>query len=142
MPIQKRKKLPKTFTIDRSKWQRGKGRAEMLDAHGKMCCLGFFGKACGYTDEELFKYRTPESVAWRDKSLFPAWMLKTVKGGYPDQHEHTPVAEDLMRVNDQVGLPATEREAIIKRTFAKHGVEVRFVDGEKRRRGRSKRATG
>lgn len=46
---------PKEFTIDRRKWLRGKGKefSKLLRSNGEMCCVGFYAKACGLSDNAI-----------------------------------------------------------------------------------------
>jgi len=53
----------KAFTIQRSRWLRGGKRTTYLyDQDGQMCCLGFYGVACGIKTEDLQDLGVPSDV--------------------------------------------------------------------------------
>ena len=104
------------FEVKRSNWLRGEGDMDsyLLRAKdGKMCCLGFLGRSCGWSDDALKDRRTP-----------------VVFGFVPD----FPDALDLraldaaMHLNDNASITDQEREAELVKLFAQHGIEVVFND--------------
>lgn len=123
----------KKFVIDRSKWLNGElyKRAEkangsapggvLLDAYGRMCCLGFYSKACGakrLQDEAMPNYLSKRSKLRLDSRIADpdSWW-----GDGP-----TPLADKLQTANDtERGRPET-REAKIKKLFKTIGVTVTF----------------
>jgi len=117
------------LTIDRKVWLRGEGGAasKLLRANdGKRCCVGIYLVALGVTDELL----TEVSVAHGTGSLrrFVAdhtpWLANThVTDASAD-------ANYLYSRNDDRGIEESYRERNIAAIFAKHGVEVEFIDGE------------
>jgi len=59
----------KEYTIDRSKWVCGGkkyskklGMPQLLNAQGRMCCLGQICKAEGLEDKELFQSNYPDNI--------------------------------------------------------------------------------
>jgi len=119
------------LVIDRSKWYRGRGGADsrLERSDGQMCCLGFFGVACGVAPEHLkgIAYPRLPSVAHRSgDAKWPGWLFEEVDGlrshlGLNDNRTR------LAKLNDSV-VGADERERAIAAIFAEHGVEVVFVD--------------
>lgn len=115
-----------TLTIVRSKWLHGEGglRSELLrESDGKMCCLGFYGIACGIDAEDLLGVAEPESADEHDDDTdyrhdWPHWLFEFGDCGA------------LIGRNDSSDpeYSDAQREADIARLFAKHGVTVVFVD--------------
>jgi hypothetical protein len=109
------------LVIDRSRWLRGEGpsTSSMIRLRDeKMCCLGFFGLACGIERDRLLNRLVPtilQSPNW------PVWLV--------DLGGNTTEARLLMNTNDSEAMSGAEREAALTAVFASHGVEVEFVDG-------------
>lgn len=114
------------LVIDRSKWIRGQGDmvSALLTSEGKMCCLGFFAKECGLTDNQIHCKPAPANVGKIDKEI---WDKNMLRNDLPYDTAHSPVAMELMTINDSKSLPETEREKDIAKLFATFGVEVEFV---------------
>jgi len=119
------------FTIDRSKWGRGFWfwtASKLLNSEtGKMCCLGFFGLACGLTPEQIKGESAPDRglekhrQAWRDREA-ASWLF--------NENGRSADCSDLMTYNDLLNYKSEAiREDDIARTFAKNGVTVTFIDG-------------
>lgn len=121
----------KKFVIERERWFRGRDNARLLvnvatdsPDFGKMCCLGFFGIACGIDPEQLLGMGSPED---RKEEPWSSWVLR--------ENDETGYVEDsrsinsLIAVNDDRKISDAARESRITELFAKHGVEVEFVDG-------------
>ena len=111
----------KTLIIEESKWLHGSdGVSTLLDYNGKMCCLGFYGKSCGATDEQLLNVGTPgftRGVKWHsalvsevafNSSLCMALVATN------DRQEDSP--EDLI-----------EKKNDLTRLFAALDVQVEFI---------------
>jgi hypothetical protein len=116
------------LVIDRAKWQRGEPGNGCLLRDGRMCCLGFLGCALGIPADDLLEEATPGDV---ENSAWPEWLLGDMSG-------NSTAGDLLMRINDAAlgsgsgGSAVTseeQREHALAREFAKHGVEVEFVDG-------------
>lgn len=118
----KKMKQVKEFTIDRSKWHTGSPARDAKKKHGadsalyvpenkRMCCLGFFGKACGLTQKDISGRALLSSVNGYDvwEEILP----------HVDQ-------EQLSGINDGTSILST-KEKKIKAIFAKNGIKVKFV---------------
>lgn len=114
-----------TLTIVRSKWLHGEGglKSELLrESDGKMCCLGFYGIACGIAPKDILGVGEPESAdEYNDADYrhnWPHWLFEDSGCGA------------LIGRNDSSDpkYRDAQREADIARLFAKHGVTVVFVD--------------
>lgn len=144
----------KSFTIDRSKWVRGGkgGEACMLNKQGNMCCLGFYAKACGLTDDQLVSKNLPDDVVYDsflDKGhLNKAWLanyqqkdteivewksklFKIENSPYGFEFDkkiaiNTSICEKLADINDDVTLSESEREEKLISSFQKMDVKVKF----------------
>jgi hypothetical protein len=101
------------FVVDRFRWLRGgQGVSYLLRPIDRnMCCLGFLGAACGYTDHQMLGVVLPRAI--HDKGA-----------RYPvELREHI---EDIVATNDAVKISDEEREIELKVLFAKAGVKVTF----------------
>lgn len=111
-------KRAKKFTIDRSKWYRGKGdcNSKLLRKDGSMCCVGFYAKACGLSDEDIIDKPTINDV----------YVI--------EEHEENrievsdPVINIIYNTNDNVNISEADREKGIYEQFIEMGVQVDFVD--------------
>lgn len=111
----------KKFYIDRKRWLRGVNTKKNGDPvpsmlrsvtkgfKGKMCCLGFHGRALNIPALFLNGRMMP----WGSSSYWPEWLPGTV-------------AKELAGVNDSQLISQKEREKQIKEIYAKHGVKVIF----------------
>lgn len=133
--------------IDRSMWLRGEGsdKSKLLrGCDGKMCCLGFYAKALGYKDQDIFEEAEPEDTIDRSsaepQSKWPEWAVKVEPDKEyledPEAYEEpepevcqTNIIGSLMAYNDDHGLEESSREYHVGSIFRRHGVEVEFVDG-------------
>lgn len=124
--------------IDRKTWLRGEGSEDsrlLRGSDGKMCCLGFYGLACGLEPKEIKGMEAPFNLPEESlKKVSPWLLLRADRGG---AREPSSACSTLMTTNDRevhVGNsfsdPFTEqdREESIKRTFALNGVEVEFIN--------------
>lgn len=140
--------------IDRSKWLRGTGDGTLLDHEGKMCCLGFFARACGYNDDQIVAHADPtqmmsETALYSGKSKFPQWLTRydqdqmkwlsqtpesaLVSTNDKEFHLQDHVAHgSFVTVEQEAEMKATferDREKKIAKLFREHGgVEVVFID--------------
>lgn len=122
------------LVIERERWFRGQGAAIscLLNEHGQMCCLGFFGVACGYGADAILDLADPENVVRGRLNLWPDWALverdeRDLDDEYIGRRAfNAPDIHDLIVANDDAMLPEPERESRIAEIFAKHGVEVEF----------------
>lgn len=112
------------LVIDRTKWLRGEGADESRlrrERDGKMCCLGFYSIACGFSEEQITGVHYP--VGLRNIEVpFPEEMQWTLQNA-PN------LAGKLAQIND-FGQDEDEntREAKIIDRFAAVDVEVEFIN--------------
>lgn len=112
------------FTIDRKKWLREASETSYLlsPRNGKMCCLGFYAKACGYSDEEIEGFANPDEVL--DINKFGQWLFKKnifCRFGLSLD------ARNLIQINDERYTKDFYKEKMIIEIFANNGIEVEFV---------------
>ena len=113
------------LVIDRPRWYRGRDYSSLIVADGQMCCLGFYLKELGATDDQIRGVDMPETLA--DCNELPAdagWLVERGAGG--EYCFNSQACTDLARVNDAQDLTDEAREQLITGMFAKHGVEVTF----------------
>lgn len=127
----------KEFTIVRENWQRGVSSLDALllnPDNNKMCCLGFYAKACKIPTSCINDIPDPElaQAVLRDKNN--RWDTFLLYADYDDwdsnddkHYYHSAAASDLMRINDDEKMSEKDREAKIKEIFKKNGVKVKFV---------------
>jgi hypothetical protein len=117
------------FVVDRIKWLRGEGSLEsslFRPTDGKMCCLGFYGKACGLTEEDMKHLGAPFQVR-NIVNNFPEEMMWLVEK-LEQRYDSSPDCYCAMSTNDAGILTDDEREEKIKTIFAKHGITVAFIN--------------
>ena len=128
---------PIKLTIVRSRWARGgaSGPSRMLNDHGSMCCLGFLGRACGYSDTALYRRTDPGAVVRATAAgvkigeMFAADARCSFPEGLLNEEDClTCAGYSLIGVNDNPTLTEDVREESIGRLMAEIGVEVSFVD--------------
>jgi hypothetical protein len=107
------------FTVYRERWFRGKGwsQSQLLRGDGTMCCLGFYAKSCGATDDHILGKAAPSM----SQGFWPDWMYR-----FPAR---VPVVNEMMAINDGRSLPDEERERQLTELFAAQGITVEFKDG-------------
>ena len=123
------------FTVKRSLWLRGEGSTHhngsflLRKVDGKMCCLGFLGLACGYTQDQISGITSPAGLAANGigDAMYPS-KLQSYKPGRRLGHGYSPEADELMGINDDVTMKDHDREARLTERFKMIGVEVEFVD--------------
>lgn len=138
------------FTIDRNTWYRGRGgeASRLLCDGGERCCLGFYGQACGLSDEDLLD-RSDFTEVFADLEYHGFY--GPISDGKPGIHTDVPSAlhwltaemvdesdsmrfvnthlqNQLIRINDPVIMPAQERECLIIEKFAAQGITVKFIN--------------
>lgn len=106
----------KSLVISRKKWLRGTGVGRLLDAQGKMCCLGFACLAAGVPKTYIQESGMPSDVA----------------GNIPLLSRHrrdSALSRSAAPINDDTLLNDAEREAQLTKLFAqkRYGVRLRFV---------------
>jgi hypothetical protein len=120
----------KTLVIDRKKWHRGKGpeQSRLLikesttkEYRGKMCCLGFYLKSEGCTDNQIDDMMLPSMVFALPSAC--NWLLYSDPSGHGQRNE-----EELAMTNDNTTIDDPDREDLIKTAFALQDVRVTFID--------------
>lgn len=106
----------KRLTIDRAKW--GIGWLRNYNT-GKMCCLGFLGRACGVPSEILKGKGMPSDLSDVYNSCYP----EAFKGGKSDV---TKAVELAAKVNDSECISWPEKEYRLKILFRAHGIRLTF----------------
>lgn len=123
--------------IDRSTWYRGLGGNESMlvrSSDGRMCCLGFVGRMCGYAPAELRHpdpeeqvkdlHRMEERFSSYRKNLWPEALL-----GREGRIRNTSLTDELVTVNDDPLISEEERERRIAELLAAAGIDASF-EGE------------
>lgn len=122
----KRAVMVKKFTISRRRWLRGPDTRNngmnnsklFRNSDKKMCCLGFYSRACGASIGDI---RNEASVhGLRDR--MPGQAKWLVLGTGPSI-----IARGLMRANDNPAMSEEDREATIVAAFATQGIDVEFT---------------
>ena len=113
------------FTVDRSKWYRGKdglgsrlliGKSEPYA--GMMCCLGFRAIEAGHTKKYIEGKAYPGAI--EDKKP-EAWK------GFARGGVETNICLRIIRTNDSPKLKERDRESKLRTLFAKLGDQIKFV---------------
>lgn len=121
--------IPSELTIDRSRWVNGDncsyngyndmlvnnlgGRSKLLNDKGNMCCVGFLGKACGLSDDQINGMGT---------------LINFNAYGAIRDLEMKIRENDIYSTNDaRMANPEFEREALLIEKFANIGIKVTFV---------------
>ena len=89
-----------------------------------MCCLGYYGLACGLSPEQLMNKENPiECSSWN--SSLSSWLFGSISlnGRFASSED----CLNLMGYNDDEDIDDETREAKITAIFAKHGIQVEFV---------------
>jgi len=126
------------FTVDRSKWYRGKGESQsaLLRSDDQRCCIGFVGQQCGVPDIHMLNYSSILDIEVLNSiRLFPAWMqekepvnIEELRRIYPDMPEHQSRIRLAYCVNDDLSLSDEQREEKLKQIFAAAGDEIEFIN--------------
>lgn len=127
-----------SFKINRSKWLCGElywreerankvdSESVLLDTSGRMCCLGFYAKACGVPSDKLLNL--PDYSYMNNVSALPSTLIDRCNTDpRHDSNTNTDTAESLLHTNDAVGYAAGAREKEIAKLFKKAGISVSFI---------------
>lgn len=127
------------LVIDRNVWLRGDPRSYLLRYDGKRCCIGIYLGACGVPDEKLKNQADVTSlVTSHGSAALPPearWMWEDFEGEQTD----VPGSEYIYGINDMRPMAEREdskhyvvseadRERKVREFFARHGVEVEFIN--------------
>lgn len=122
----------KTYTLDFKKWRAGGGSmynehkniigagvTKLLNSKGYMCCLGQFSLQCGFTENEIIGLDCPEELGkeWPDFN-------KKLDGFYSD----TPLANDLILINDNRYTTWQEKIIAMRAILAKHEIDLNVIN--------------
>lgn len=114
---------PKELVIDCDKWCRGgKGGSysALLNPQGYMCCLGFYAKACGLTDNQIRYIVDPGALYVGSQFRLPDMLNDTAV------NENTAA---LICANDDGHMtPDSERRKNITKLFKNIDVDVTFIN--------------
>jgi len=120
--------MTKKLIIDRALWLRGLGahmsRLFRPDIN-RMCCIGIAGiQLCSLKQEDISGVRSPaERYVFADYDANMSWLF--------DDEERIKLSDDgltLMVNNDRLDKDEVWREKSIADIFAKHDIEVEFVE--------------
>ena len=113
------------LVIDRNVWLRGEGSTKsflLRSSDEKMCCVGIFLKSLGVPEAQLCDTVVADNCS---NSLIPDWTKPIAPwgdGGLP------PDISELYVTNDYAGGSEAKREQRIADLFAKHDVQVEFIN--------------
>jgi hypothetical protein len=117
-------------TVDRSTWLRGEGSyysflKRKLD--GKMCCLGAFCIAAGYTTDEIMDIKSPSMLMMYNPTE-NNHMHKLI--AHPNSLTSSPTfaTYNLMRINDQTNVLDEQRETELNAQAFALGFKFNFID--------------
>jgi hypothetical protein len=105
------------LVINRKQWLRGEGACFsrlLRGPDGKMCCVGCYAIALGAKPADIMGLDMIDELP----SICPDW-------GYTRYGNND--INNLYANNDSVNISEERREAVIKKIFARHDVEVEFV---------------
>ncbi|MHA2068143.1 MAG: hypothetical protein ACXABY_27595 [Candidatus Thorarchaeota archaeon] len=115
----------KEFTVYKDSWVRGDGyvynangereymgNSALLNNEGNMCCLGFFGEACGLSHARMIDQAEPDDVGRNKHRNYPKLDYK--------------VWEQFMSVNDNSQISDRQRQDRLRKLFKKIGYKVSF----------------
>lgn len=115
------------FDIDRRFWGQGKDSPSLLlGEEGKMCCLGFYARACGYGEAEIYDKNMPSDLRTKEQLDWLQDTMRVKTNAYSDTQENY-----LAQINDgntKHYNSRAKREKRIAEIFAKNGIEVSFVN--------------
>jgi hypothetical protein len=110
-------KLKHEFTIDRTKW----GRGRLVDYDDRMCAMGHLAYSIGVTKDEMYGKGTPDMLHPRVRSKFGNLGFLGCDGTTARDNG---VAGQIITANDT--LNGEEREKRLKQVFSKIGIKVNF----------------
>lgn len=107
-----------TLVIEESKWAQG-GNSLLLDDEGKMCCLGFLGKACCATDGQLKSIGSPAGTSFSVK-----WVPGLIDA---NASFNTILCQEIISTNDDPSITLEQRKEKLRPLFEKIGITLRFI---------------
>lgn len=90
---------------------------------GSRCCLGFACEAYGVSPEDTKRAFYPSGLLEESCKLLPSWL-------FPENNPDLDEADyrKASYINDDEKLSMSEKERLLKPIFAKHGIDLQFVD--------------
>lgn len=134
------------FVIKRSEWLRGEGAINsylLREEDGKRCCVGIYARACGVPDDHLAGQSWPMSpsqakdcantrIGWAEPK---PWVLPEGHWLLERLHDLTEGFTNLSNINDArmdntdfATFREDDRERLVAKVFARHGITVTFED--------------
>lgn len=124
----------KELVISRAGWLRGgtlkPGQtSELLSrVDGRMCCLGFLGRACGLRKSEIEDLGLPSAVAHSVITKWPSEFVEVIEEeGVGVGAVNTSLCVGLSNINDSSLTNDRQKEKKIKDLFSMAGWKVKFV---------------
>jgi hypothetical protein len=114
------------LVIDRKIWLRGEGSANsrlLRQSDEKLCCVGIFGRAIDIPDDILKGQGSVRACSLSSRNQWPEWTTAS-----PEQPNKSHDIYALYNWNDLMGVNEKEREEKIIELFAKHDVQVEFIN--------------
>jgi len=123
-------KFKKTFVLDYSKWRcgdnginkLGKGKTELLNTSGFMCCLGQFSIQLGCEKKEIKGRLTPRDI---NK---PIRLLSYKKDNWI---ENTNFSGNAIKINDNENTTPLGKIVLLRKLLAKHKLGLRVINKPK-----------
>ena len=110
-----------TFTVQRTRWLRGKGTdcSALQRGNGYKCCLGFCLQQLGV--DGILNSPEPEDTGME----IPIFTMADIFND--GTIINTALSDRAMDINDDPNIDDHTREEKIKRLFEKHGLTITFV---------------
>lgn len=119
--------------VSRKRWGRGeKGGGQLLDSHGKMCCLGFACRQVGLKVADIKKAGLPLGAYNRIVALdhlVPETFLNSplLHINSEGMRTNSGLSMAAAIINDSLALTDKVRERKLRTLFKKHGHKIVFV---------------
>jgi hypothetical protein len=119
------KKL-KVLKLSKRLWLRGDPTNSTLRARdtGKMCCLGFLGRACGVPARALTERGFPSDVDQKYSGKFPPGLERTIEGAFGKSRHASYLADEIAGANDNPDIDDAERARLLAPKFRKLGYRI------------------
>jgi len=111
--------------INRGEWLRGdKDNSYLLrSSDGLRCCLGILGRALSIPDSDMEDEGEPWRGSGDTEPVWPDWLATPVNWVTLTDEQR------VIRINDDPAISDEWREKELTTIFARHDVELAFVDG-------------
>lgn len=107
------------------------GESSLLDGHtNRMCCLGFAAVDAGVPQDHILEVRDPANIRNKESrhKIFQKYSWLFSDNTYRNISKDT---ADLISANDSSRITLSKKKRIIKRIFAKNGVDIIFAGPKK-----------